>query len=229
MTQQAINRLKGSRFLVELVDGEHELRAEDIGDLFTWMITFYRAYLQNDPAAMASFIKMRGVTGGREDNLKIDAHVPAQLAPGEMLVTETRNGDRYFLATSSAELDSLKAAGWVATGYSFKAWMAIPASATTNCHFESAFVTSGGTYRPCGWTKRLGRWMFDEPGGFFIEKADAAGNCAAGLLQVNRLYLPRYALSRNIPSERMVTSDSAARESVANGWILVPATMCARP
>jgi hypothetical protein len=28
-TQQAVNRFQGSRFLVELVDGEHELRAED--------------------------------------------------------------------------------------------------------------------------------------------------------------------------------------------------------
>lgn len=229
LTQQTINRLKGSRFLVELVGGQHELRAEDIGDLFTWMITFYRAYLQGDAAAMASFIRMRGVTGGREDNLKIDAHVPAQLAAGEVLVTETRNGDRYFLATTNAEIDSLRAAGWLATGYSFKAWSAIPASATTHCHFESAFITSSDIYRPCGWAKRLGLWTFDEPGGFFIEKADAAGNCAAGLLQVNRLYQPRYALSRTIPSERLVTSDSAARESVANGWIPLPATMCARP
>ena len=229
VTQQAINRLKGSRFLVELVDGQHELRAEDIGDLFTWMITFYRAYLQGDAAAMASFIKMRGVIGGREDNLNIDAHVPTQLAAGEMLAAETSNGDRYFLATTNAEIDSLKAAGWLPTGYSFKAWSAIPASATTNCHFATAFITSGDVYRPCGWTKRLGRWTFDEPGGFFIEKADAAGSCAAGLLQVNRLYQPRYALSRTIPNERLVTSDSAAKESVANGWIQVPATMCARP
>ena len=229
MTQQAINRLKGSRYLVELVDGQHELRAEDIGDLFTWMITFYRAYLQGDAAAMASFIKMGGVRGGREDSLKIDAHVPAPPAAGEMLATEMANGDRYFLATTNAEIDSLKAAGWLPTGYSFKAWMAIPASSTTNCHFESAFVANGAVYRPCGWTKRLGRWTFDEPGGFFIEKADASGRCAAGLLQVNRLYQPRYALGRTLPSERQVTSDSAARESVANGWILLPATMCARP
>jgi hypothetical protein len=28
---------------------------------------------------------------------------------------------------------------------------------------------------------------------------------------------------------RLVTSDSAAQESAANGWILLPTTMCARP
>ena len=69
----------------------------------------------------------------------------------------------------------------------------------------------------------------DEDGGFFIEKADANGECRAGLLQVNRLYLARYALARSSAGQRLVTSDSAAREMVANGWNLLPATMCARP
>jgi fermentation-respiration switch protein FrsA (DUF1100 family) len=230
MTQQAVNRFKGSRFMVELVDGQHELRPEDGGDLFTWMVTFYRAYLQDDPAAMAAFIRMRGVAGGRDDNLKIDAHIPANVAPGEVRVIEVRKGDRFFLAESAAEVASLQPLGYSPTGHAFKAWLTIPPIAETNCHYESAVVAGSAVFRSCGWTRRLGIWtVLDESGGFFIEKADANGECRAGLLQVNRLYLPRFALTRGGASQRLVTSDSAAKEMVANGWILLPATMCARP
>ena len=230
MTQQAVNRLKGSRYLVELVGGEHELRPEDAGDLFTWMVTFYRAYLEQQPAAMAAFIRMEGVSGGREDHLTVDAHVPASLAPGEALVTELRNGDRFFLAENQAEIDSLKSFGYATTGYAFKAWITPPASAEANCHFDYAVAAGGSVFRTCGWTKRLGIWtVYNEDGGFFIEKADASGRCRPGLLEVNRLYLPRYALSRGSANQRLVTSDSAAREMVANGWIPLPATLCARP
>jgi len=230
MTQQAVNRFKGSRFMVELVGGEHELRPEDAGDLFTWMVTFYRAYLQDDPAAMAVFIRMRGVAGGRDDNLEIDAHIPASVAPGEVRVTEVRNGDRFFLAESASEIESLRPLGYSPTGYAFKAWITIPSPSETNCHYESSVVTGSGIFRTCGFTKRLGTWtLLDESGGFFIEKADANGECRAGLLQVNRVYLPRFALARGSANQRLVTSDSAAKEMVANGWVLLPATMCARP
>jgi len=230
MTQQAVNRLKGSRYMVELVGGEHELRAEDSGDLFTWMVTFYRAYLEGEPAAMAAFIRMEGVAGGRVDHLKIDAHVPTKLAPEEALVTELRNGDRFFLAENAAEVESVQPFGFAPTGHAFKAWITTPASADVNCHYETTFVAGSRVFRPCGWAKRLGVWTtYDPDGSFFIEKADANGQCRAGLLQVNRLYLPRYALTRSSPNQRLVTSDSAAREMVASGWILLPATMCARP
>ena len=229
MTRQAVNRFQGSRFLVELVNGEHELRPEDAGDLFTWMVTFYRAYLLDDPAAMAAFIRMRGVNGGRDDSLEIDAHVPTKFAPGEVREIEMRNGDRFFLAEGAAEVQSLQSMGYSPTGYSFKAW-ATPTPVDTSCHFGSPFVSGADVFRPCGWTRRPGTWAtFDEENGFFIQKADSAGNCPLGLLQVNRLYLPRYALSRTSAGQRLVTSDSAAKESVASGWILLPATLCARP
>jgi len=227
MTQQAVNRFQGSRFLVELVDGQHELRPEDAGDLFTWMVTFYRAYLLEQPAAMAAFIRMHGVNGGREDNLTIDAHVPTKFAAGEVKVVEVRNGDQFFLAESAAEAQSLQAQGYTPTGYSFKAWVTPPA-VDTSCHFESPFISGADVFRPCGWSKRVGV-VYDDEIGFFIQKADANGQCPVGFLQVNRLYLPRYALSRSVTTQRLVTSDSAARETAASGWILLPATMCARP
>ena len=229
LTQQAVNRLKGSRFMVELIDGQHELRPEDAGDLFTWMVTFYRAYLQGDANAMASFIRMRGVIGGRDDDIEIDAHVPRQFAPGEVLLTEMQNGDRYTLAATAGDIGALQGSGYSVTGYSFKAWSTVPPAGLTACHYTTAILDSGGSaYGPCSGSKRLG-WTYDPTLGFYITRADAFGGCPPGLLQVNRLYLPRYAISRSASSVRLVTSDSAARESAANGWILLPTTMCARP
>jgi fermentation-respiration switch protein FrsA (DUF1100 family) len=230
MTQQAVNRFKGSRFMVELVDGQHELRPEDQGDLFTWMVTFFRAYLEEQPAAMAAFIRMRGVNGGREDNMRVDAHHPTKFEAGEVRVTEVRNGDRFFLAESAAEAASLQAFGYTPTGYSFKAWITMPAAVASNCHYVGPVMRGSEVFRPCGFAKRLGVWaIYEEADGFFIEKADANGECRSGLLQVNRLYLPRYALERSNPNQRLVTSDSAARQMVGEGWILLPATMCAKP
>jgi len=234
MMRQALNRFKGSRYMVELVGGEHELRAEDVGDLFTWMITFYRAYLQDDAAAFAAFVRMRGVTGGREDDLTIDAHVPVAKVPGDAIVRELHNAaqDRYFLEWDAAEIERIlqgsAGPGWSLTGHSFKAWSQPPGASGTSCHFGSAFSVNAELYRECGWTKRLGRWTYSEAGDFFIEQADAEGRCRDGLLAVNRLYHPRFALSRTMANERYVTSDSEARTMVANGWVLLPATMCAR-
>ena len=233
LVRQAVNRFKGSRYMVELVDGEHELRAEDIGDLFRWMVTFYRAYLENDPAALAAFFKIRGVSGGREDTLTIDAHVPSPIASGDVIVTELHNPSRdlYFLESDSAEAAEIVAAGlgWNRSGHAFKAYANPPAPSATACHFGGTRVVNSEAYRECNYAKRLGRWTYHETGDFYIEKADALGQCRDGLLQVNRLFNPRYALSRTVSSERFVTSDSEARNLVDNGWVLLPTTMCARP
>lgn len=233
--RDALARFKGSRYLVELQGGEHELRAEDIGDLFTWMVTFYRAYLQDDPAAFAAFFRMRGVNGGREDSLTLDAHVPTKLGSGDVLVSELHNDriDRYFLESDAADvgqmLQGAAGPGWNLTGHSFKA-RARPLAGDASCHFGAASAVSEEFHRECGWTaRRFGRWAYSEAGDFFIERPDAEGKCRDGLLQVNRLYHPRFALSRDTPNERLVTSDSEARRMISEGWILLPTTMCAAP
>ena len=68
MAQRALEKFAASRYLVALIGGQHELRPEDAGDLFTWMVTFLDAYLgvQADPGAMTRLIRMRGVTGDRK-------------------------------------------------------------------------------------------------------------------------------------------------------------------
>lgn len=235
MVRQALNRFKGTRYLVELVDGQHELRPEDIGDLFTWMVTFYRAYLQDDPAAYAAFFRMRGVIGGREDDLAIDAHIPTAFADKEVRVTELHNAplDRYFPEADplqvSAMLQGVAGPGWSLTGQSFKAWAEPPAGDEFACHYGMTFNSGGRIYPECGLARRLGRWAYSDAGGFFIERADPQGNCREGLLQVNRLYHPRFALNRTNSNQRFVTSDSEARNMAGSGWILLTTTMCSRP
>jgi len=116
--------------------------------------------------------------------------------------------------------------GWVTTGYSFKAWSDPPSIDTSPCRYEG-FAFGSRLYVPCGFTRRFGVF-FDEANGFFIERPDSNGRCPAGELVVNRLYKASLALSRNVSSQRFVTSDSAARDMAAAGWIPLPATMCAR-
>jgi dienelactone hydrolase len=100
LTEQAVNRMGSSRYLVELVGGQHELRPEDAADVLTWMVTFLNAYLDVHAAAMARFIKMRQVNGGREDNIIVDVHVPFANTNGETRALEFYNTilSHYFIA-----------------------------------------------------------------------------------------------------------------------------------
>jgi hypothetical protein len=226
-----VSNFRGSRYLVELVDGQHELRPEDIGDLFTWMVTFYQSYLLGSNSAYQKLFTMRGVTGGRDDSVTLDVHVPTDFGAGDVRVTELHNDliDRYFLESDASEvalmLQGSAGPGWSTTGYSFKAWSEPPAIDLA-CRYEGFFMGSR-TYTPCGYFRRFGL-VFDEANGFYIERPDASGRCPAGELVVNRLYRPSLALARNVSSQRFVTSDSAARDLAAAGWIPLPATMCAR-
>ena len=127
--QQAVNNFASSHYLVQLVGGKHELRPEDADDLFTWSVTFLDAYLDvaTDPGAMARFIRMDGVTGGRDDSLVVDVHVPFAPAQGDAGVVEFYNTilGHYFMAAGPGEVDGIDhgaaGPGWERTGESFKA------------------------------------------------------------------------------------------------------------
>src|SRR5205085_10336179 len=51
MTRQAIDRMGSSHYLVELIDGQHELRQQDAGGVLTWMVTYFNAYLDVEAAS----------------------------------------------------------------------------------------------------------------------------------------------------------------------------------
>jgi hypothetical protein len=245
MTRRAVNRFGSSRYLVELVGGEHELRAEDAGDVLTWMVTFLNAYLdvRSDPGAMARFIRMRQVVGGREDNLTIDVHQPFANLPGETVAAEFHNTllDHYFVAASRGEIDGIldgaAGPGWSLTGQSFKVHPTMPADTFTGvgpvCRFygmpaggpNSHFFTASA--EECETVKRNGGWFY-EGIGFYLRPVTGPGRrCPDGYLSVNRAY--NNGAARNDSNHRFTTSDSTIREMGRQGWTVEGTVMCARP
>lgn len=244
MTEQAVNRMGSSRYLVELVGGQHELRPQDAGDVLTWMVTFLGAYLdvRSDPGAMARFIRMRQVNGGREDNLVVDVHVPFANMAGETRALEFHNTflDHYFLAAGQDEIDSIRnggaGEGWELTGESFKVWPQMPPDTFTAvgpvCRFygrpaggpNSHFFTASAS--ECAGVKGQGGWFY-EGIGFYIRPVGTDGKCPDGFLSVNRAY--NNGFPRNDSNHRFTTSDSTLREMGRKGWAMEGTVMCARP
>jgi dienelactone hydrolase len=244
MTQQAVNRMGSSHYLVELVGGQHELRPQDAGDVLAWMVTYLNAYLdvRSDPGAMARFIRMRQVAGGREDNLIVDVHVPFANTAGETRALEFHNIylDHYFLAAGPDEIDLIlrggAGEGWQLTGQSFKVWPQMPADTFTAvgpvCRFygrprggpNSHFFTASAS--ECDGLIRQNGWYY-EGIGFYIRTVDASGRCPAGYLSVNRAY--NNGFPRNDSNHRFTTSDSTLREMGNKGWAMEGTVMCARP
>jgi dienelactone hydrolase len=244
LTQQAINRMPSSHFLVELIGGEHELRPEDAGDLTTWTITFLNAYMdvRTDPGAMARFIRMRQVIGGRVDNMIVDVHVPLPNTGGEMRTIEFYNTvlEHYFLAAGQDEIDKINAGGagpsWEETGESFKAWLTMPSDTLTLaapvCRFYGGLNGGPNTHfftasaQECDLVKRNGGWFY-EGIGFYIRPVDATRRCPDGMLSVNRAY--NNGAIRHDPNHRHSTSDSTMAEMARKGWTVEGTAMCARP
>ena len=245
MTEMAIDRMGSSRYLVELVNGQHELRPEDAADVLTWMVTYFDAYLDvpADPTAMARFIRMRQVVGGREDNLIVDVHVPFASQAGETPALEFYNTDlhHYFIAAGQDEINGILAGaagpGWELTGQSFKVWLALPPDASLvpinpvcrfygrpaggpNSHF---FTADPGE---CNIVKGSGGWFY-EGIGFYARPVDSTGKCPAGWLSVNRAY--NNGFPQNDSNHRFTTSDSTIREMGDQGWAVEGTVMCARP
>ena len=253
--RQALERFGDSRFLVQLVDGQHELRPEDVGDVFSWTVTFLRAYLDvpegvgpgTADRAMARFIKMKSVTGGRQDDIVIDVHVPNSRprvafpdTTGETRAIEFFNTilGHFFMAAGADEIASIRSGaagpGWVETGQSFKVFSQLPSDpqVVPVCRFYG--VPAGGpnshffTASPseCDLVKRNGGWFF-EGIGFYILPVQPNGQCPAGYLSVNRAY--NNGFPRNDSNHRFTTSDSTLRDMGQLGWAVEGTVMCARP
>jgi uncharacterized protein DUF5648/platelet-activating factor acetylhydrolase isoform II len=244
MAQQAVSQFGSSRYLVQLIGGKHEFRPEDAGDLFTWMVTFLDAYLdvRSDPDAMARFIRMNSVVGGRDDSLVLDVHVPFANSGGEVAALEFYNTflGHYFVAAGAGEIAGIVAGaagpGWELTGQSFKVWPQMPADASALavpvCRFygvpaggpNSHFFTAEAS--ECALVKSQGGWYY-EGIGFYIRPVDAEGGCPAGELAVIRAYNNGY--PRNDSNHRFSTSDSTLRDMARLGWTVEGTVMCARP
>ena len=242
MMQEALNRFQSSRYLVQWIDGQHELRPEDAGDLLTWMIAFYGAYLDlaYDPGAMGRFIRMNTVVGGRADSMVVDVHVPFANAGTETTAREFYNPttNHYTVSADPAEIDALRSGeagyGWQETGLGFKAWLQMPPDTLTSvapaCRFRlpytrgSVFYTSSGS--ECQQVMSGGGWRYTGTG-FYITPVAADRTCPAGLLAVQRAYNNGYV--RNDSNHRYSTSDSEMRTMEREGWTVEGNVMCSRP
>jgi fermentation-respiration switch protein FrsA (DUF1100 family) len=244
MTRRAVSRMRSSRYLVELVGGQHELRPEDAADVLTWMVTYFNAYLdvKADPTAMARFIRMRQVVGGREDNLILDVHVPFAPHGSEVPVVEFHNTllDHYFISAVPSEIDAVSSGaagpGWERTGQSFKAWLQIPSDTFVpvnpvcrfyglpaggpNSHFYTAIPAE------CEMVKSWGGWHY-EGVGFYARPSAYTATCPPGWLAVMRAYNNGYV--RNDSNHRFSTSDSTLRAMGQNGWSVEGNVMCSLP
>lgn len=245
LMRQALNRMGSSRYMVELRGGEHELRVEDIDDLFTWMVTFLNAYLEvpTDPTAMARFIRQGGVSGGRVDELTVDVHVPFASGNGESLALEFYNTDlqHYFFAAGADEIANIVAGNagrsWELTGEAIKVFPRMPSDTFTGvapvCRFYGAaaggpnshFFTSDAP--ECELVKRSGGWFYEGIGFYMLPAAAGGGGCPDGWLSVNRAYNNGFA--RNDSNHRFSTSESTMAEMRRKGWAVEGTAMCARP
>jgi len=236
MMDSAERRMKGSRYLVELAGVQHEFKAEYAGDLLTWMVTFFRGYLQHDQASMDKLVRMNTVAGGPDDHVRLDYHMPdASFArSGVFVAKEFHNTalDHYFVSAYQPEIDAV-ASGvdgpWVATGQAFNVFG--PPQSNTNdvCRFyapgpNSHFFTAVPS--ECAQVKAgvYGGWIY-EGIAFQMVPVDAQGNCPSGYVGVNRAYNMGYV--RNDSNHRFSTSDSTMRDMVAQGWNYEGTVMCA--
>lgn len=236
LMQQAMNRFRGSRYLVELVGGQHELRPEDAGDVLSWMVTFYDAYLNRSPEAMARLIRMRQVAGGAEDNLVLDVHVPFAPAASEIRTREfyQADGDRYHQAIGEAQVAAFASqAGFEDSAHGFKG--------LDNAVFSPPFpplcrfADPGGVVRlapgnyECEFMRRaIGGWsLLDIPMGIILP---IDGACPPGHLQVRRAVAPEVGRFKGTDRrQRYTTSDSTLRDMVRLGWFDSGVVACSLP
>ena len=238
MMEQAVNNFRGARYQVALSGVEHTYQSSYAGDVFGWAIPFFAAYLNGDKSALDRLTRQKNVGGGLNDYLRIDYVPPAPLASGEVLVDEFYNTiiRHHFVTASGADKEAIDrgsaGAGWIRTGYQFKAYT-IPGPAelrvasqvpvcrfytpARNTHFFSADI------RDCQLLRASRIWI-DEGIAFWINSANTT-SCGPGTLAVTRLSDSRWRESTS--NHRYVTSNSQIEDMKANGWFEEGVVMCA--
>ena len=247
LAEQAVNRLKGSRYLVALSDVPHGYHPEYAPDVFTWTLTFLDAHVKGDRAALDKLVRMSHVEGGLADEMRIDYTAPTATGPGEVLVTEFYNElTKHFInAIGQWEVDlvaSYVERGWRPTGQQFKALMEFPgvvadpplaAIARPTCRFyrgnaadllsgdDTIFLTTDET--TCNIGKSMpNQWTYiGSP--IFLKSPDLTGQCPEGWIGINRAFNN----DLNSVNHRFTTSNASVDEVVRSKWNAEGVAMCA--
>ena len=230
ITQQAVNRFKGTRYLVVLDGIEHTYEPEYADDVFTWAITFLDAHVKDDRSALSRLVKMQAVAAGLNDTLSIDYTTPTPLAAQEALISEHFYAplQQYFDAANDAERAFADpAAGWTFTGDAFKALTTpksnMNISSQPVCRFFGVAPLKPTLFysenqAECDYLRANDHNWRDLGTAFHAWLPDAAGDCADGLIGVYRLYNNGWQPPRYEPNHRYTTSVSGVADMVRNGW-----------
>ena len=256
MAEQALQRFRGTRYLLALEGVAHEFRPDMRGDVMTWTVAFLTAYVGGPLAApvtardvaartdLAKLLRMAGVEGGPVEELRIDVHQPEAPGTGGVPLIEFHHDgtDRYYLApgeTRAAQVDAgADGPGWSRTGLVLKAKSLEkpprPAlgPVAPACAFRVAIAEGPASWfyttksAECDAVKGQPGWRY-EGTAFHAVPVDAAGRCPPGLLVVQRAY--NNGAARGAPNHRYTSSDSTQREMVRRGWTDEGPAMCALP
>ena len=242
--KQAVNNFTNTRYMVEWQDGKHELRPEDVGDLFTWMVTYFNAYLdvQADPGAFGRLVKMNTVVGGRADTVTVDVHVPFPNAGSEVTVQELYNPviNHFYVTADAFQANQMlndPYSSWEATGQGFKAWVMpaadTPASVLPVCRFYAYGRTASpvSTFysafaNDCTMLAAPNSGWHYGGTAFYVQPVDVNLRCPDGYIGVNRAY--NNGGARLDSNHRYSTSDSTMHEMEREGWTYEATVMCSR-
>lgn len=241
MTEQAVNNLSGTRYLVSLPGVAHGLAPENVPEVFTWAITFLDAHLK-DAVTMrlsrAKIKRMQQVTGGSVETVTVDVLVPNAPLAGETRVFEFHNSnlDHYFITPYLAEADGILLAGtagpgWALTELNFNAWQDASATGGPVCRFygtpgrgpNSHFFTSDAG--ECAAVKLDPGWSYE--GLTMRVVAPVAGVCPLDTIPVYRVYNNGFA--RNDSNHRYTTSRRVRNDMVNDGWTNEGTVFCVVP
>jgi predicted dienelactone hydrolase len=240
LTEQAVNNMKGTRYVISLPDVQHGLEPENIPEVFTWALTFLEAHLK-DPATRrsmrAKLARMEQVLTGSSEHVDVDVLVPEPPRPGETRVTEfyNTNLNHSFMTPYQSEVNSILTGsagpGWVPTEIDFNAWADGSATGVPMCRFygtrgrgpNSHFFTADAG--ECAQVRLDPGWTFE--GLTMRVQVPLGGVCALDTIPVFRLYNNRFA--QNDSNHRYTTSRSTREQTRDQGWISEGTVFCVVP
>ena len=130
----------------------------------------------------------------------------------------------YFVTAfpdEAAAIDAGVVKGWQRTGNRFSVYAAAGANGSPVCRFFSTSFApkSSHFYTPfateCVTVKQNRNWQF-EAVAFYMQLADANGNCAAGTVPLYRLYNNG---AGGAPNHRYTTSAALSNQMITAGWV----------
>jgi hypothetical protein len=232
-TQRMFRNLSGSRYLVEIQGLGHTIRQEDVGDIFTWSLLFYRAHLHGDVAARTQLSTLQTVSGGANEKLLSATTLPWWYQDEAEVAEYYHAGiNHYFMTAIEGEkgaLDANPAWGWKRTGERFIGWRASAPNGTSafrfyhdakgvgvNTHFFTLDPAEANILRgqTADWQEEVSQW-----------KANfAATTCGAGLVPLTRAYNNRFAFKDS--NHRFMTQAAVVTLMRNAGWVIEGNTMC---